>query len=74
MNTAQLKIELFRKIDTLEENKLVKLYKFLIKKRIKKKDFWNTLNDAQIEDIEIGLTDIEKGKKKDFNKVISKYK
>jgi predicted transcriptional regulator len=74
MNTAQLKIELFRKIDTLEENKLVELYKFLIKKSIKKKDFWNTLNDAQIEDIEAGLNDIEKGKKKDFNKVISKYK
>ncbi len=74
MNIAQLKIELFRKIDTLEENKLVELYKFLINKGGKKKDFWITLNDAQIEDIEVGLNDIEKGKKKDFNKVISKYK
>jgi hypothetical protein len=74
MNIAQLKIELFRKIDTLEQNKLVELHTFLINKGRKKNDFWITLNDAQIEDIEVGLNDIEKGKKKDFNKVISKYK
>ena len=38
-----------------------------------KKDFWNELNDFQKKDIEAGLEDLSKGKKKDFNKVIAKY-
>lgn len=38
------------------------------------KDFWKELNNAQKADIESGLTDIANGNKKDFNKVITKYK
>jgi predicted transcriptional regulator len=37
-------------------------------------EFWNELNKAQKADIEAGLVDLEKGNKKDFDKVIVKYK
>lgn len=74
MNTSQIKLELFRKIDMLEESTLVELYNFLIKKSSSKEDFWNVLNNAQKDDIETGLADLAKGNKKDFNKVIAKYK
>lgn len=71
MNTSQLKLELFRKIDLLEEGPLLELYNFLVKKN-GKKDFWKELNDSQKEDIEAGLADIQKGRKKEFSKVISR--
>lgn len=71
MNTSQLKLELFRKIDLLEEGPLLELYNFLVKKS-SKNDFWKELNDAQKEDIEAGLADIQKGRKKEFSKVIAR--
>ncbi len=72
MNTSQIKLELFRKIDMLEDTMLNELYNFLVKKSSYKKDFWKELNEAQKADIEVGLADIAKGKKRDFNKVIAK--
>ncbi len=74
MNTSEIKLELFRKIDMLEESRLVELYNFLVKKTPNKQDFWKELSEAQKTDIEAGLTDLSKGKKKDFNKVMAKYK
>jgi predicted transcriptional regulator len=74
MNTSQIKLELFRKIDMLEESTVMELYNFLVKKNSRKTDFWEELNTSQKADIEAGLADIAKGNKKDFNKVISKYK
>ncbi len=41
---------------------------------MKLSEFWNELNKAQKADIEAGFTDLEKGNKKDFDKVIVKYK
>ncbi|MEO6883233.1 MAG: hypothetical protein ABI199_04320 [Bacteroidia bacterium] len=74
MNTSQIKLEIFRKIDVLEEAKLLYLYQFLVKKNTSEKDFFKTLNEAQKADIEAGLDDLEKGRKSKFDKVISKYK
>ena len=36
-------------------------------------DFWNTLNDWQKRDIEIGITDLEKGNKENFDEFIQKF-
>ena len=52
MNTAQIKLELFRQIDNLEENKLSQLYNYLVKKTNKSVDFWNELSTAQQADVE----------------------
>ena len=67
METAQIKLELFRYIDKLNENKLIQLYDFLVQETDnKKKDFWLMLTEWQRNDIELGIQDLEKGKKKDF--------
>jgi hypothetical protein len=74
MSTAEIKIELFRQIDKLDESSLIKFYNYFVK-NIKRKntDFWNELSAEQQEDINSGLEDLNKGKKKDFFKVIQKH-
>ncbi|RLD69078.1 MAG: hypothetical protein DRI95_01165 [Bacteroidetes bacterium] len=67
METAQIKLELFRYIDKLNENKLVQLYDFLVQETDKqKKDFWLMLSEWDRNDIELGIQDLENGKKRDF--------
>ena len=67
METAQIKLELFRYIDKLNENKLIQLYDFLVQETDnKKKDFWLMLTEWQRNDIELGIQDLENGKKRDF--------
>jgi len=72
MSTAEIKIELFRKIDTLDENSLQKLYNFLVNNiKSKGNDFWDDLSDIQKSDIFSGLEDLKNGKKKNFSEVIN---
>ena len=66
MNTAQVKLELFRTIDNLEQNKLSQLYNYLVKDANKPVDFWDDLNAAQKADIQSGINDLNRGKKKNF--------
>ncbi len=73
MEAAEIKLELFRYIDNLGNNKLLQLYKHFIQDT-HDTDFWNTLNEWQKEDIEVGLTDLRQGRKQSFDKVMSKYK
>jgi len=42
--------------------------------RDKEDVWWDGLTDEQKEDLEAGLTDLDSGKKKELNKVLSKYK
>jgi hypothetical protein len=74
MQTAEIKLEIFRYIDSLDTTKLIQVYDFLIKKKVTKKDFWDELNEWQKHDIELGLQDLEQGKKYDFDLVMQKYK
>ena len=74
METSEIKLELFRYIDNLEKNKLIQIYKHFIQKvQATETDFWNTLNEWQKSDIEAGLRDLEQGKKRSFDEVMSKY-
>lgn len=76
MQISDVKLELFRYIDNLEKNKLLEIYQYLIVKdtHVSEADFWDSLNDWQKNDIEAGLTDLEKGRKRNFDEVLSKYK
>jgi len=74
MQTAELKLELFRYIDSLETPKLRQVYEFLVVKKHSNTDFWNELNEWQKNDIEQGLLDLEQGKKHDFETVMQKYR
>ena len=72
MSTAEMKMELFRQIDQLDESNLKKIYNYLVKNfKIKNNDFWEELSELQKSDINVGLEDLKYGRKKDFHKVIS---
>jgi hypothetical protein len=74
MNTSELKIELFRYIDKLNDHKLVQLYKYFIESKSPEvDDFWDLLSDWEKEDINAGLDDLKNGKKNEFSQVLSKY-
>ena len=74
MQTAEIKLEIFRYIDSLEESKLSQIYDLLfLKLQNQQVDFWDTLNEWQKNDIELGLADLEKGDKKEFDDFILKH-
>ena len=74
MQTAELKLQIFRYIDNLEASKLNSIYQLLISNQKKTEtDFWNTLNEWQKNDIEIGLSDLKEGKKQNFDEFMLKY-
>ena len=74
METAELKLEIFRYIDNLDKSKLTNVYDFLISNKEKQgTDFWDTLTDIQKKDIELGIADLENGKKKSFDEFIQKF-
>ena len=74
MNSSQIKLELFRRIDSLDNSALAKLYEYVISPTKESADFWEELSPAQKADIEAGLKDLGEGKKKDIRKVLEKYK
>ena len=76
MSSAELKVEIFRKIDGLDDISLNKIYKYIIElmdKNIQSED-WNILSDTQQLGIMEALTSVEDGKTSSHQEVISKFK
>ena len=74
MQTSEIKLEIFRYIDNLEISKLTQIYNLIISNNQQLDvDFWNTLNEWQKNDIELGLTDLKQGNKRNFDEVMLKY-
>jgi hypothetical protein len=76
MTTADLKLRLFRQIDTLEKSKLEELYGLVINYINGQKDVsdWDSLSESQKQGIFDGIEEIESGKGIPNNTVISKYR
>ena len=72
MDIAVKKIELIEWLSRLQDGKLIKKVEGLRKES--EAEWWNNLTVDQQEDIEAGITDLETGRKKDFKKVLSKYR
>ena len=73
-NPSEIKLELFRFIDNLADNKLRDFYCFFIENQPEKKeDFWNLLSDWEKDDINAGIRDLNNGKHKEINQALSKY-
>ena len=73
MQTAELKLEIFRYIDNLDKSKLTHIYNSLFYgKEEQDVDFWDTLTDIQKKDIELGIVDLENCKKESFDEFIQK--
>lgn len=62
MSTAELKSNLYKLIDAIEDSRTLKaIYTLLSKKETTEVDWWDELSDEQKADIEEGLKDIEEG-------------
>ena len=73
-NPSEIKLELFRFIDNLTDNKLRDFYYFFIENQSgKNEDFWNSLSDWEKDDINAGIRDLNNGKHKEINQALSKY-
>ena len=73
-NSSEIKLELFRYIDNLPENKL-RIFYSIIKTKGENLtvDFWDLLTDWEKTDINEGMNDLDAGKFKDITQVLSKY-
>jgi len=72
MNIAVKKIELIEWLSRVQDEKLIKKVEGLRKEA--EANWWDTLTAEQQEDIEAGVVDLEAGRKKDFKKVLLKYR
>jgi hypothetical protein len=76
MTTSDIKLRLFRQIDSLEKSKLEELYGVVVNFINGQKELtdWNTLTESQKNGILDALEEIEKGKGISHQDVISKYR
>lgn len=73
-NPSDLKLQLFRYIDTLPENRLKEFYNLLILNNDKQEtDFWDLLSNWEKDDINAGISDLNNGKFKNIDEVLAKY-
>ena len=76
MSTAELKLKLFREIDTLEKSKLEQIYGLVLNFINKDNDTeeWNTLTKTQQKGLLDALEEMNSSEGIDHKKVIEKYK
>ncbi len=73
MNSAELKIDLFRKLDSLKGNRLEEAYGMLLNYINGKNevDEWHNLTLEQQNDILLGVQQLDNGEGREHKKVIS---
>ena len=76
MTVSDLKLRIFRKIDTLEKNKLEEFYGILLNYINGQKDItdWNKLSTSQKQGILDAVEEIDSGKGIQNNKVVDKFR
>ena len=73
MNSAEIKIDLFRKLDSLKGNRLEEAYGMLLNYINGKNDIddWQNLTIEQQNAIKVGIDQLDNGKGREHKKVIS---
>lgn len=76
MDTSELKLRIFREIDSLEQSKRQEVYGYLqnFLRSGKDIDDWNILSIAQKEGLQNAINDFDKGKGIVHEDLISKYR
>jgi len=80
MTTFEIKSELHKLIDSIEDTEILKAIRLILKKQLKHKedDFWNILPDKIKGSVEKGLLQADKGDLRDnklvMNDIKEKYK
>ena len=73
MNTAEIKIDLFRKLDSLKGNSLQEAYGLILNyiNSNRPLDEWDNLTPEQQEAIQIGINQLNNGEGRDHRNVIT---
>lgn len=73
MNTAEIKIDLFRKIDALKEKNLQEAYELLLNFINEEKSIseWDSLTKQQQEALKLGVYQLDKGEGVAYNEVMN---
>jgi predicted transcriptional regulator len=74
MSSAELKMDLFRKLDALEGSRLKEVYGILINFINSENNDWDELSEAQKNGILKGIQELDAGKGIPHEDVIRKYK
>ena len=76
MTVSDLKLKIFRQIDSLEKNRLEEFYGLLMNYMNSKKDIteWDKLSKAQKKGLFDAIDEIEEGKGKSNKTVIDKFR
>jgi len=73
-NSSEIKLQLFRFIDSMPDNRLQQFYDLLILNQDEQQpDNWELLSDWEKEDIIVGISNLESGKFKNIDEVLAKY-
>lgn len=73
MNASDIKIDLFRKLDSLKESRLEEAYGLLLNFINSNNEIndWNNLSNEQKDAIKIGVKQLNEGKGRDHKSVMS---
>lgn len=76
MNVSELKLRIFRKLDSLEKSKLEELYGIVVNFLNGHKDIddWNELSEIQKEGLYYAIDEIDTGKGIPHQQIITKYR
>ena len=76
MSTAELKLDLFRRIDALDGKNLDQVYGFVLNLLNAKEDAsgWASLTKAQKDAIHAGIKELDDNLGKDHHEVIAKFR
>ena len=76
MNTSELKLKIFRQVDSLENTRLQDLYGILTNFINGHKDIsdWDSLTNDQKQGIDAAIEEVDEGKGIPGDEVISKYR
>ena len=75
MNTAELKLKIFREVDSLDKNKLEDIYGLICNRLNENNDTeeWYKLSDTQRDGILTAMNSVEKGDGIPHETIIEKY-
>ncbi len=76
MNSAEIKIDLFRKVDSLKGESLKEVYGLLLNymNSINNLNEWDELTKEQKDAIKLGLNQLDNGQAREHNSVITDFR
>ena len=73
MNTVELKSDLHRLIDKVEDANILNALRAILRKEVKEEDFWDELPLSVQESVKKGMEQAKKGETRPHSQVMGKY-